>query len=98
MKKNILNLILIGLATFVLSPSVARTIAVDVKGMVCSFCAQGIEKSFMKEEAVQKVLPNLDKNLVSLEIKEGKDLSDEIINKRLKDSGYTVGNIKRLDF
>ena len=34
------------------------SIVVSVKGMVCSFCAQGIQKTFQKQSAVRAVLFN----------------------------------------
>ena len=64
------------------------TIEVGVKGMVCAFCAQGIEKNFLKQPEVSKVEVSLEKKYVKLKFKEGKSLDKEKIISILKDAGY----------
>lgn len=68
-------------------------IDITVKGMVCSFCSQGITKKFT-EEGVKSVQVNLDKHLVSLELNDNQKLPAEKIEKILKDSGYGVEKIE----
>lgn len=68
-------------------------IDVTVKGMVCSFCSQGITKKF-NEEGVKSVKVDLEKHLVSLELKDEQKLSSERITKILSDSGYGVEKIE----
>ena len=68
-------------------------IDITVKGMVCSFCSQGITKKF-KEEKVKNVEVNLEKHLVSLELNDNQKLSHEKIEQILKDSGYGVEKIE----
>ncbi len=75
---------------FALSAFAAET-TVNVKGMVCSMCAQGLEKKF-SEAGVDKIHVDLDKKLVHLE---GKDLSDEEIRKIITWAGYEAGDISR---
>ena len=94
MKKyfTILTLMVASLTSAVAS---AKDVQVYVKGMVCSFCAQGIKKKFSADEAVSKVDVSLEKHLVSLSLKEGKELPDARITSVLKDAGYTVEKIER---
>lgn len=66
---------------------------ITVKGMVCSFCSQGITKKF-KEENVKSVNVDLGKHLVTVELNENQDLSAEKITKILADSGYGVEKIE----
>ena len=73
----------------------AKDVQVTVKGMVCSFCAQGIKKKFSSEEAVKNVDVNLENHLVTLQLKEGAELTDAKIQEALKDAGYTVEKIDR---
>jgi copper chaperone CopZ len=73
----------------------AEAISVQVKGMVCAFCAQGIEKKFKENPDVSKVSVSLQTKLIDLEIKEGKVLSDENIKTVVTDSGYDVVKIER---
>jgi copper chaperone CopZ len=63
-------------------------IQVGVKGMVCAFCAQGIEKKFKAEPSVEKVKVSLENKLVKLNLKDGQKLSKDRITEILKDSGY----------
>jgi len=70
-------------------------IDVTVKGMVCSFCVQGIEKKFKGESSVNNVKVNLDESLLSIWLKEEQSLSNERIESLVKDSGYNVAEIKR---
>jgi periplasmic mercuric ion binding protein len=63
-------------------------IKVGVKGMVCAFCAQGIEKKFNAESEVEKVDVSLENKFVNLTFKDGKRLSNDKIAEILKDAGY----------
>ncbi len=90
MRKSIILAAL--LATFA-GPVLAETIHVGVDGMVCAFCAKGIENNFKKQEAVKSVAVDLDKKLVTLETKEGKTLDDATIKQVITDAGYTTTNI-----
>ena len=93
MKKIIGMIMLLGLQT----PAFAKTseIKVSVKGMVCGFCAQGIEKKFSQEDAIEGVKVSLSSHWVDLKLKDGKELADEKITGILKDAGYTVEKIDR---
>lgn len=68
-------------------------IDIIVKGMVCSFCSQGITKKF-KEEGVKNVNVDLGKHLVSLELQDNQKLEAAKIEQILKDSGYGVEKIE----
>lgn len=79
---------LLALALLVPSLAMASEKTVKVKGMVCAFCAQGIEKKFKAESGVEKVEVNLGKKFVKLQFTDGKELSNEKISAILKDAGY----------
>jgi periplasmic mercuric ion binding protein len=81
----------------VLSPvsGLAKEITVAVHGMVCSFCAQGIQKKLKKEPAVAKVEVILKKGQVKIETQPGQDLADEKIRAILSDAGYKADKIER---
>ena len=79
----------------VVSLAAGKEIKVSVKGMVCAFCAQGITKKFKAEPAVEKVDVSLEKKLVTIDIKEGQELSDKKIERVLTDSGYNIEKIDR---
>lgn len=73
----------------------AETETVGVKGMVCSFCAQGITKKFKEQPEVNNVEVSLEKKYVKLTYNEGKKLSHEKIETLLKDAGYEVSFDKK---
>ena len=64
-------------------------------GLVCAFCAQGIEKKLKKLPATAEVLVNLEHRLVAVALKDGQDISDAELRKALTDAGYTVKSISR---
>ncbi|MBL7661478.1 heavy-metal-associated domain-containing protein [bacterium] len=75
--------------------ALAETIEVGVNGMVCSFCSQGLTKTFSDMPQVSKVEVSLEKKNMHLEIKDGQTLSDEQIKKYVTDAGYEVDSIAR---
>lgn len=90
------NLLLTALFSIVLPGlATAEEVKITVKGMVCSFCAQGIKKQFSAVAGVEKVEPNLDENLVLVTTKEGAEIPDDKIKELIKDAGYDVVSIER---
>ncbi len=73
----------------------AGTIEMKVNGLVCAFCAQGIEKTLRKKEATAGVLVSLEDKLVAVETKPGLDITDAELTKALVDAGYDVKSIER---
>jgi mercuric ion binding protein len=78
-----------------LSSVFAETITTTVNGMVCAFCATGIEKTFRKQPEVATVHVDLPKKTVTITTKSGKTLSDAKIKEVVTYSGYTMGKIIR---
>jgi copper chaperone CopZ len=75
--------------------ALAETIHTTVHGMVCAFCATGIEKTFRKQPEVATVKVDLHTKLVVVTTKPGKTLSDAKIKEVVTYSGYTMGKIVR---
>ena len=73
----------------------AEEVKVSVNGMVCAFCAQGIQKKFEGESAVNSIDVKLADKLVTLDLKDGENLSDERITQLITDAGYAVEGIQR---
>ena len=70
----------------------AATQKIEVNGMVCAFCAQGIEKNLSKIETTKDVYVNLDEGFVILE-SSNDGLNEDKIKKIIVDSGYDVTKI-----
>ncbi|MEY3777007.1 MAG: hypothetical protein RIR83_1049, partial [Pseudomonadota bacterium] len=77
-----------------LSQAALASMKVTVNGMVCSFCAQGIEKSILKLDETKAVLVDLKNKVVVVEAKEGKTLNEKLIKEEITDSGYDVVSIE----
>ena len=75
----------------------AATIEIDVNGLVCAFCAQGIEKKLRAFPATEDVVVSLEQKLVALATKPGQDIADDEIRRALTDAGYAVKAIHRED-
>jgi copper chaperone CopZ len=75
----------------------AKTIQITVDGLVCAFCAQGIEKKMKAQAATDKVFVSLEKKIVAVSLKDGQDISDEKLKAEIADSGYVVKGISRSD-
>ena len=73
----------------------ATTIEMDVNGLVCAFCAQGISKTLRRFPATTDVVVSLEKKLVAVSTKEGEDIPDEDLRRALTDAGYEVKAIHR---
>jgi copper chaperone CopZ len=73
----------------------AGTIEMKVYGLVCGFCAQGIEKTLRKNPATADVVVSLEHKLVAVSTREGQDIPDAELTRALTDSGYDVKGITR---
>ncbi|HUR39562.1 MAG TPA: heavy-metal-associated domain-containing protein [Verrucomicrobiae bacterium] len=75
----------------------ASTIEMQVDGLVCAFCAQGIEKKLRAEGATADVFVSLERGLVAVALKPGQDITDAALGKLLTEAGYTLRTTKRTD-
>jgi len=87
MRNIIISLALAGAALPAIS---ANSIKATVNGMVCAFCAQGIEKTMSKMDATKAVFVDLKSRVVLVEAKEGKTLDEKAISAAIVDAGYDV--------
>lgn len=106
MKKTLiaLSLAAMGLATpaYATEPAPAESaetsaeaLTVNVKGMVCDFCARAVTKVFGKNAAVDTVDVDLDEGHIHVGLKPGASLSDADIETMVKKSGYAMVSIDR---
>ena len=92
MNKSILTIFALALLS---GAAQADTIEMKVYGLVCGFCAQGIEKTLRKNPAVEDVVVSLETQLVAVSTRATQDISDKDLRKALTDSGYDVKAIER---
>ncbi len=89
------NIIIAASAVLLSTSAFAETIKVSVNGLVCAFCATGIEKTFNAQPAVSAVKVDLDHKLVTIDTNPKQTLDDATLTKLITDAGYTVTAIAR---
>jgi copper chaperone CopZ len=78
-------------------PAQAATIEMKVFGMVCGFCAQGIEKSLRRNAGVVDVIVSLENQLVAVSTRQGVDIPDDELRKLIDQAGYDLKAITRTE-
>lgn len=81
---------------FISLNSFAATQKIEVLGMVCAYCAQGIEKSLKSLSEVNDVYINLEKFFVLVESKNDFGIDEKTLKTIIVDAGYTVQKIENL--
>lgn len=84
-------------ASLLAAPAFAGTIHAGIDGLVCAFCASGIQKSFMKQQGVSAVEVDMDKKLVTVTTAAGATLSDAQIKQVVTDAGFNLTTIHRME-
>ena len=72
----------------------AQNITATVNGMVCAFCAQGIEKKLKAMAETQSVKVDLKSKFVSVTAKPGLQLDPAKVKQVIVDAGYEVRDLK----
>jgi len=75
----------------------ATSVKASVNGMVCAFCAQGIERRLSKLPATQAVYVDLKRKVVAVEFKEGQTLDAKTITAEIVDAGYNVTKLETVE-
>jgi copper chaperone CopZ len=75
----------------------AKTVKMQVNGMVCAFCAQGIEKRLRSMAPTQDVFVSLQARVVAVALRDGQDIPDSTLVQSLKEAGYDVTSVQRVD-
>ena len=92
-----LTWVLIALVAVATASAHATTIQMTVNGLVCAFCAQGIEKKLRKIPATADVYVSLEQKVVAVALKDSQNIPDATLRKALTDAGYSVVDIQRSD-
>jgi copper chaperone CopZ len=89
------KIFIVTLLAISLTPAFAVTsMKATVNGMVCAFCAQGIEKRISKMPATKAVYVDLKKKTVVVEPKDGMTLDQKAIIEEVKDAGYDIVKVE----
>lgn len=63
--------------------------ALRVDGLACPYCAYGIEKKLKQIEGMEKIDVDLEKGLVTVNVREGVALTEPQMDQLFKDAGFT---------
>lgn len=93
--KSLLILVLFALSAMAAGAVSAnpRVIRAEVNGMVCAFCAVGIEKRLKALDATREVYVNLGRKVVAVELKDGAAVPLDRIAHEIREAGYDVRSI-----
>lgn len=72
----------------------ATSLKATVNGMVCAFCAQGIEKRLSQLPATQAVYVDLKRKVVAVQAKAGQTLNEQTVRNEITDAGYDVTQLE----
>ncbi len=84
----------------VLAPGEVLTgasVRLRVDGMVCPFCAYGLEKRLEQIASIDAVLIRISDGLVQIRTKEDQELTDEVLTDAVRKSGFSLREIERLE-
>ncbi len=103
MKKKLISLAILTLllaspisaADTVRCAHASQRVTISVKGMVCDFCAQSLEKTLKRHASVECVDIDLVDSRVTIGLHENEDLDDSAIEKLINSSGYYADKIER---
>ena len=95
--KKLLSVSLVAISLFSNVSFATQTIKANVNGMVCAFCAQGIEKKMRALSQTKDVYVNLRQRVVAVELKDGQTLSNQTVKDIVKKAGYEVTSIETVE-
>jgi copper chaperone CopZ len=78
------------------APQSPQSLKAQVNGMVCSFCAQGIEKRMKGLPATQAVWVDLKNKTVAVEMKPGQNIDEATFRTEMKEAGYDVVSVEQV--
>jgi copper chaperone len=97
MKKMSMGMGLIILAltwhTAALAAGIRYVMRID--GLACPYCAYGIEKKLKAVDGVEKIDVDLNKGLVTVNVADGVELSDEQMTRLINDAGFTFRSMTK---
>jgi cation transport ATPase len=88
------TLLAAALAVSALSAQAGDTVKLQVNGMVCAFCAQGIEKRLTSLPETGELYINLAQKIVAVQPKAGQSVNIEKVKAEITEAGYDVVKVE----
>ena len=83
--------------TFLNGLSDSQVAVVNVNGMVCDFCARGIERTFVRDKTVKKVDVDLERGKVLIAYTKDKEINFEDIKNKILANGQNAIDFTVID-
>ena len=83
--------------TFLNGLSNSQVAVVNVNGMVCDFCARGIERTFVRDKTVKKVDVDLERGKVLIAYTKDKEINFEDIKNKILANGQNAIDFTVID-
>ena len=74
----------------------AKIVEVDVQGMACAFCVEGLRKTLTALPGVDKATVSLKNHLARLELDPQNAPATEAIKQAIVDAGFTPGDVREI--
>ncbi len=75
-----------------------QVLVANVEGMVCDFCARGVEKTFQKQVAVRDIQVDLAKGVILLAYDSGYTIDKQAVARGVLDNGLNLVGVEVLEF
>jgi copper chaperone len=95
MKTMTLTLIILASAWSLAVLAAGTQYVMRIDGLACPYCAYGIEKKLKAVDGVEKIDVDLNKGLVTVNVADGVDLSDEQMTRLINDAGFTFRSMTK---
>lgn len=82
---------------FIANSSDLQIAIINVKGMVCEFCARGIEKTFFKDPNVKKIDVDLSKGKVLIAFRSGIEINFKEIRNKILSNGLDASSMELIE-
>ncbi len=94
-----MKIIIIALSLFLASPVLlaATSIKAEVNGMVCAFCAKGIEKKLNAMPEGKGSFVSIKRRVVVLELKGQHSVPLEKFTQVIEEAGYSVSKVEKVE-
>jgi cation transport ATPase len=90
-------LVAVVFASTAASAQAVTSVKASVNGMVCAFCAQGIEKRLSQLPATKAVYVDLKQKVVVVEAREGQTLDAKAVTAEITEAGYDVTRLETVE-
>lgn len=91
--KKLFIIFLLSLSMAAFAEAESTIVEIEVQGMTCAFCADGLHSSLNKLTGVRQAEVSLKQSRARIELEPGQTLDLEALRKAILDAGFTPGDV-----